>query len=50
MQKRELQFMVGEKHKVADSYEGLSHVAFPPLFGHQFSHCFIDFRGLPMNI
>ncbi len=27
-------------------YDGLSHVAFPPLFGHQFSHAFIDFRGL----
>ncbi len=27
-------------------YEGLSHVAFPPLFGHQFSHAFIDFRKL----
>lgn len=27
-------------------YEGLSHVTFPPLFGHQFSACFIDFRGL----
>ncbi len=27
-------------------YEGLSHVAFPPLFGHQFPHAFIDFRGL----
>lgn len=27
-------------------YEGLSHVAFPPLFGHQFSQAFIDFRGL----
>lgn len=27
-------------------YEGLSHVAFPPLFGHQFSHAFIDYRGL----
>ncbi|MBN1894038.1 Tat pathway signal protein [bacterium] len=27
-------------------YEGLSHVAFPPLFGHQFSHAFIDFRGI----
>jgi hypothetical protein len=27
-------------------YEGLSHVVFPPLFGHQFSHVFIDFRGL----
>ena len=27
-------------------YHGLSHVAFPPLFGHQFSEAFIDFRGL----
>jgi hypothetical protein len=27
-------------------YEGLSHVVFPPLFGHQFSQVFIDFRGL----
>ena len=27
-------------------YEGLSHVAFPPLFGHQFSQAFIDYRGL----
>jgi len=27
-------------------YEGLSHVAFPPLFGHQFSQAFIDCRGL----
>ena len=27
-------------------YPKLSHVAFPPLFGHQFAHTFIDFRGL----
>jgi hypothetical protein len=27
-------------------YEGLSHAAFPPLFGHQFSQAFIDCRGL----
>lgn len=27
-------------------YEGMSHIAFPPLFGHQFSQAFIDFRGL----
>jgi hypothetical protein len=27
-------------------YEGLSHVAFPPLFGHQFSAAFIDLRGI----
>lgn len=27
-------------------YDGLSHVSFPPLFGHQFSQAFIDFRGL----
>jgi hypothetical protein len=33
-------------YKWQTPYEGLSHVAFPPLFGHQFPHCFIDFRGL----
>ncbi|MCU0460077.1 MAG: hypothetical protein MUE37_13425 [Bacteroidales bacterium] len=33
-------------YKWQTPYEGLSHVVFPPLFGHQFSHCFIDFRGL----
>ena len=27
-------------------YKGWSHVAFPPLFGHQFSQAFIDFRGI----
>lgn len=27
-------------------YPGMSHVAFPPLFGHQFSQAFIDFRGI----
>lgn len=27
-------------------YPNLSHAVFPPLFGHQFSHTFIDFRGL----
>ncbi|MCX6284745.1 MAG: Tat pathway signal protein [Bacteroidetes bacterium] len=27
-------------------YKELSHVAFPPLFGHQFSQAFIDCRGL----
>jgi hypothetical protein len=27
-------------------YPGLSHAAFPPLFGHQFSQAFIDCRGL----
>lgn len=27
-------------------YPNLSHVVFPPLFGHQFAHTFIDFRGL----
>jgi hypothetical protein len=27
-------------------YKDLSHVIFPPLFGHQFSQTFIDFRGL----
>lgn len=29
-----------------ETYEGLAHVIFPPLFGHQYSHMFIDFRGL----
>lgn len=33
-------------YKWKTPYEGLSHAAFPPLFGHQFSHAFIDFRGL----
>ena len=27
-------------------YKGFSHLAFPPLFGHQFSQAFIDFRGI----
>lgn len=26
------------------TYSGLSFVPFPPLFGHQYSHCWIDFR------
>jgi hypothetical protein len=30
-------------------YPNLSHAAFPPLFGHQFSQAFIDFRGLVDN-
>jgi hypothetical protein len=25
---------------------GYSYVTFPPLFGHQYSHCWIDFRGI----
>lgn len=29
-----------------EPYDGLAHVIFPPLFGHQFSHMFIDFRGV----
>jgi hypothetical protein len=29
-----------------EPYEGLAHVIFPPLFGHQFSGMFLDFRGL----
>jgi len=27
-------------------YPQYAHVAFPPLFGHQFAHAFIDFRGI----
>lgn len=29
-----------------EPYTGLAHALFPPLFGHQYSHMFIDFRGL----
>jgi hypothetical protein len=29
-----------------EPYPGLAHVIFPPLFGHQFSHLFIDFRDI----
>jgi hypothetical protein len=35
-----------ESYKWQTPYEGLSHAAFPPLFGHQFSQAFIDYRGL----
>lgn len=28
------------------AFEGLDHVNFGPLFGHQYSHCWIDFRGI----
>jgi hypothetical protein len=35
-----------QSYKWQTPYKGLSHVAFPPLFGHQFSQAFIDFRGL----
>jgi hypothetical protein len=28
------------------TFEGQAHVGFPPLFGHQYSHAWIDFRGL----
>lgn len=33
-------------YKWQTPYEGLSHVVFPPLFGHQFTQAFIDCRGL----
>jgi hypothetical protein len=29
-----------------EPYRGLAHAIFPPLFGHQYSHMFIDFRGI----
>ena len=29
-----------------EPYKGLGHVVFEPLFGHQYSHMFIDFRGI----
>ncbi|MEO6463095.1 MAG: glucoamylase family protein [Candidatus Eisenbacteria bacterium] len=28
------------------THYGYSYVIFPPLFGHQYSHCWIDFRGI----
>jgi len=28
------------------TYYGYSYVIFPPLFGHQYSHCWIDFRNI----
>jgi len=31
------------------NYYGLAHVGFAPLFGHQYSHCWIDFRGIADN-
>ena len=37
-------------YKWQTPYEGLSHAAFPPLFGHQFSQAFIDFRGIADRI
>ena len=29
------------------TYYGQTYVTFPPLFGHQYSHCWIDFREHP---
>jgi len=31
---------------VWDTFYGYEHIAFGPLFGHQYSHLFIDFRGI----
>jgi hypothetical protein len=38
----------GEFHKTDrwDTYYGQAHFVFPPLFGHQYSHVWIDFRGI----
>jgi len=33
-------------YKWDEPYKGLAHVAFPPLFGHQFAEAFIDLRGI----
>jgi hypothetical protein len=35
-----------KSYKWQTPYKGFSHVAFPPLFGHQFSQAFIDYRGI----
>lgn len=34
------------KYQWYEPYPNLQHVIFPPLFGHQYSHFFIDFRNL----
>lgn len=33
-------------YKWETPYPGLGHFIFPPLFGHQYSHLFLDFRGI----
>ncbi len=33
-------------YEIDEPYNGLKHITFPPLFGHQYSHMFIDFRGI----
>lgn len=33
-------------YKWINPYKGLEHFSFPPLFGHQYSHVFIDFRNI----
>ena len=37
---------MAKSYKWYTRYRDFSHVAFPPLFGHQFSQAFIDFRGI----
>ncbi|HEY0857159.1 MAG TPA: glucoamylase family protein [Albitalea sp.] len=34
-----------DQHSWGTAY-GQTHLRFPPLFGHQFTHCWVDFRGL----
>ncbi len=47
MEKAEQSYQAWLKsYKWNTPYKGLSHVAFPPLFGHQFSQAFIDYRGI----
>ena len=31
---------------IYDTFQGIQHVQFDPLFGHQYSHVWIDFRGI----
>ena len=33
-------------YRVDEPYKGLKHILFPPLFGHQYSHMFVDFRNI----
>lgn len=33
-------------YRVDEPYKNLKHILFPPLFGHQYSHLFVDFRNI----
>jgi hypothetical protein len=33
-------------YELDEPYKNLKHIIFPPLFGHQYSHMFVDFKGI----